>query len=101
ETWIGTFHAFGDRVLREGALEVGMNPDFRVLTRAEQVIFLRERLFALPLSRYRPLGDPTRHLQALLGFVSRAKDEDIAPADYHAWAEARRALADTDEERDD
>ena len=23
ETWIGTFHAFGDRILRESALEVG------------------------------------------------------------------------------
>src|SRR5919204_3251623 len=46
ETWIGTFHAFGDRVLREAALETGMNPEFRVLSRPEQIIFLRERLFA-------------------------------------------------------
>ena len=35
---------------------------FRVLSRPEQVIFLRERLFELPLDRFRPLGDPTRHL---------------------------------------
>src|SRR5687768_18552269 len=38
ETWISTFHAFGDRVLRETALEAGMNPEFRVLTRPEQII---------------------------------------------------------------
>src|SRR5438046_9033488 len=61
---IATFHAFGDRLLREHALELGLQPDFRVLSRAEQVIFLRDRLFQLPLERYRPLGDPTRHLQA-------------------------------------
>ena len=66
ETWIGTFHAFGDSVLREGALEAGLDPEFRVLTRPEQIIFLRERLWQLPLERFRPLGDPTRHLVALL-----------------------------------
>jgi DNA helicase-2/ATP-dependent DNA helicase PcrA len=91
ESWIGTFHAFGDRVLRDHALEAGLDPAFRVLTRAEQVIFLRERLWKLPLKRFRPLGDPTRHLDALLALVSRAKDEDVAPAAYGAWAEARLA----------
>ena len=49
ESWIGTFHAFGDRVLRDNALEAGLDPAFRVLTRPEQVIFLRERLWRLPL----------------------------------------------------
>jgi DNA helicase-2/ATP-dependent DNA helicase PcrA len=101
ETWIGTFHAFGDRILRESALEVGLGPEFRVLTRPEQIIFLRERLWRLPLKRFRPLGDPTRHLGALLGLVSRAKDEDIAPSDYKAWAEARLATARDDAGRDE
>jgi DNA helicase-2/ATP-dependent DNA helicase PcrA len=100
ETWISTFHAFGDRVLREGALEAGLDPEFRVLTRAEQVIFLRERLWQLPLRRFRPLGDPTRHLAALLSFVSRAKDEDVAPGEYRGWAETRVAEAATPADRD-
>ena len=98
ETWIGTFHAFGDHILREAALEAGINPDFRVLTKPEQIIFLRERLFRLPLSRFRPLGDPTRHLDALLTFVSRAKDEDVSPAAYQAFAEGLAAAAKTPEE---
>jgi len=46
---ISTFHAFGDRILREHALEMGLQPDFRVLNRAEQVIFFRDRLFEFPL----------------------------------------------------
>ena len=91
ETPISTFHAFGDRVLREAALEMGMNPEFRVLTEPEAIIFLRERLFALPLDRFRPLGDPTRHLAALLTLVSRAKDEDVSPRQYREWAEPRLA----------
>jgi DNA helicase-2/ATP-dependent DNA helicase PcrA len=101
ETTISTFHAFGDRVLRESALDVGLDPQFRVLSQPEQVIFLRERLFRLPLERFRPLGDPTRHLAALAALVSRAKDEDVSPERYRAWAEERRAAATTDEERDE
>src|SRR5688500_19816019 len=27
ETWIGTFHAFGDHDLREPALEIGLSPE--------------------------------------------------------------------------
>jgi DNA helicase-2/ATP-dependent DNA helicase PcrA len=97
---ISTFHAFGDRILREHALEIGLTPDFRVLNRAEQVIFLRDRLFELPLSHYRPLGDPTRHVHALITLISRCKDEDVSPAEYQACVErlAREAASAADYE---
>ena len=88
---IATFHAFGDSLLRGHSLELGLRNDFKVLSRAEQVIFLRDRLFELPLTRYRPLGDPTRHLQAIITLVSRCKDEDISPDDYVACATRLRA----------
>ncbi|HET8680194.1 MAG TPA: ATP-dependent helicase, partial [bacterium] len=88
DTWISTFHAFGDRVLREQALEAGLPPDFRVLSKPEQFIFFRDRLFELPLNRYRPLGDPIRYIDAILTLISRAKDEDISPAAYEQYAEA-------------
>jgi DNA helicase-2/ATP-dependent DNA helicase PcrA len=101
ETRVSTFHAFGDRVLREGALEAGMNPEFRVLSLPEQIIFLRERIFHLPLRRFRPLGDPTKHLGALLGLVSRAKDEDVSAEAYRSWAEALAARASSAEEHDE
>ncbi len=90
---IGTFHAFGDRVLRQHALELGLPPDVRVLSRAEQVLFLRERLFELPLQYYRPLGDPTRYVEALIALFSRAKDEDARPEEYLAFAERVAAAA--------
>jgi DNA helicase II / ATP-dependent DNA helicase PcrA len=90
---IATFHAFGDSLLRGHSLEIGLKNDFSVLSRAEQVIFLRDRLFELPLARYRPLGDPTRHLQAIITLVSRCKDEDISPDDYRRCAAALQATA--------
>jgi DNA helicase-2/ATP-dependent DNA helicase PcrA len=88
DTVISTFHAFGDRLLRDHALEAGLSDRSTVLSRAEQVIFLREHLFELPLDRYRPLGDPTRFLHALVTLISRARDEDVLPADYRTAAQA-------------
>ncbi len=88
DTVISTFHAWGDRLLREHALEAGLSDRSTVLSKAEQVIFLREHLFELPLDRYRPLGDPTRFLHALATLISRARDEDVTPADYGAFAAA-------------
>ena len=85
---ISTFHAFGDRVVREFALELGLPHGLRVLSRPEVVIFLRERLFGFELDEYRPLGDPTRFLAALATLFSRCKDEDVAPAAYLAYAAA-------------
>src|SRR5437773_3845398 len=90
---ISTFHAWGDRLLRDHALEAGLSDRSTVLSRAEQVIFLREHLFDLPLDRYRPLGDPARFLQALVTLISRARDEDVAPSDYLAHADRLAAAA--------
>jgi DNA helicase-2/ATP-dependent DNA helicase PcrA len=83
---ISTFHAFGDRIVREFALELGLPTDTRVLTRPEVVIFLRERLFEFELDEYRPLGDPTRFLGALATLFSRCKDEDVSPQSYLDFA---------------
>src|SRR6202162_3560491 len=96
---ISTFHAFGDRLIKENALELGLTPDFRVLTRAEQVIFVRDHLFEFPLQHYRPLGDPTRHLQAILGQISRLKDEDVSPEEYLAHAGLLLSTAADEESR--
>ena len=93
DTSISTFHAFGDRLIREYALELGLPTDLRVLTRAEVVIFLREHLFEFDLDVFRPLGDPTRFLAALATLFSRCKDEDISPADYLAHADRVAAEA--------
>jgi len=87
DIWILTFHAFGDRLLRENALVAGLNPDFKVLTRPEAAVFFREHLFEFDLSYYRPLSDPTRFIEALISVFSRAKDEDISPQEYLTYAQ--------------
>ncbi len=91
DTWISTFHAFGDRLLREKALEIGLPTDFQVLTRPQQVLFFQQNLFAFDLNYYRPLANPTKHIEALLSFISRCKDEDISPEQYRAYVEKLQA----------
>jgi len=86
DVWISTFHAFGDRILRESALELGLNPDFQVLTRPEAGIFFKEHLFEFPLKIYRPLSNPTRFIDTILGLFSRLRDEDISPKEYLDYA---------------
>ncbi|MBX3029377.1 MAG: ATP-dependent helicase [Chloroflexi bacterium] len=81
-----TFHAFGDRLLREHGHALGLPPDPRVIGRGDQVTLLRDALFTLGLDRYLPLGDPTRFLGALADVFARAKDEGIGPEDLAAWA---------------
>jgi DNA helicase II / ATP-dependent DNA helicase PcrA len=90
---IHTFHAFGDRLLREHAFELGMSSSLRLLSRSEQILFLREHLFELGLERYKPLGDPTRFLGALVDLFARAKDEDLSAASLAAEAGRLSALS--------
>ncbi len=87
DIWISTFHAFGDRILRENALVAGLNPDFKVLTQPEAAVFFREHLFEFSINYYRPLAEPTRFIEALISFFSRAKDEDISAKNYFKYAQ--------------
>src|SRR5512138_83394 len=97
---ISTFNSFGERVLRDYALDAGYPPDFRLLADVDQAIFVRENLFRLPLDYYRPLGQPTRHIQEVLEAIRRLKQEDVKPGDYLRYAEglSRAASGETEKE---
>ena len=90
---IRTFHAFGDQLLREHALKAGLSPQFRVLSTAEQLVFLRQHVFDFPLQEFRPLTDPTRFLEALAAVFARAKDEAVSPAEFEAFAQGLQQQA--------
>lgn len=82
EITIRTFHGFCDALLRERGMEIGIDPGFKLLSTAEQWLFLKNHLFAFELEYYRPLGNPYKFLHTLLGHFSRLKDEDILPETY-------------------
>ena len=77
-----TFHAFGDRLVRDHAFELGLPPEPRVLSRPAAAGFIRERLFELGLDGDRRLGDPGRAAVGLAEAFGRAKQAGIAPERY-------------------
>ena len=80
--WISTFHGFCQRILEAHALEIGLPNRFRVLTPTDAWLMLRRHLDELPLDYFRPLGNPTRFLEAIVSHISRAKDEGVTPERY-------------------
>jgi len=93
QTWILTFHAFADQVLRQEISQIGISPSYRLLTQTETLLFLKKHLFLLPLKHYRPLGNPDKFLEGLLQHFSRLRDEDVNPKNYRQWL-MRQKLSD-------
>lgn len=84
--WIHTFHSFCERILRDEAHIIGLDPNYKLISESESVLLIKHNIFNLGLKIFRPLGNPTKFLEGLLTHFSRLKDEDIAPSEYLAWA---------------
>lgn len=95
--WISTFHAFCERILRDHALDIGVANDFKLLSQTEQWLLIRRNLDRFGLDYYRPAGNPTRFISALVKHFSRLEDEDVTPEEYLSYARSLRL--DRDEER--
>ncbi len=93
---ISTFHAFGERILRDFALDIGLPNQFRVLTGSEQWMLVHDNLSRFNLDYYRPRGNPTHFIHALIQHFSRAKDEEISPSAYLKYVEGLKLDADSD-----
>lgn len=83
---IATFHGFCERLLRDYAIEIGLDPSFKILTVPEQWLLLKRHLFELPLNYFRPLGNPTKFLQAIVRAIGSAKDQDLLPERFISYA---------------
>ncbi len=103
QLWISTFHSFCDRLLREEAVHVGLNPNYKLMTESDSILFLKKQLFALDLKYFRPLGNPNKFVEAMLQHFSRLQDEDISPTEYLEWAKAQNEKLETksDEEKEE
>lgn len=83
---ISTFHAFGEQILHEHGLALGL-PDFKVLDEVHQWLLIRNNLDQFDLHYYRPLGSPTKFIKALVKHFARAKDELVTAQEYLDYAE--------------
>jgi len=87
DLWISTFHSFAERILKQHAIDIGLPNDFKLLNQTEQWLLVRQNLDKFDLDYYKPLGNPTKFIHALLKHFSRAKDEVIGPEEYLEYAE--------------
>ncbi|HJN84859.1 MAG TPA: ATP-dependent DNA helicase [Patescibacteria group bacterium] len=98
DLWISTFHAFCQRILQQHGLDVGLSNDAQLMTEVDAWLLVRQNIDKFNLDYYKPLGNPTKFLRALLNHFSRAKDEDIDPKAYLEFVKAQIDI--DDEERD-
>ncbi|MEW6611052.1 MAG: UvrD-helicase domain-containing protein [Patescibacteria group bacterium] len=87
DLWISTFHSFGERLLRAHAIDIGLPNEFKLLNTTAQWMLVRQNFHKFDLDYYRPLGNPTKFIHALLKHFSRAKDEGVTPDDYLNYVE--------------
>jgi len=87
DVWISTFHSFGNRILEDESIYLGLTSDFKVMAQPQQIIFFKEHLFEFPMDKLRPLGNPLKHIESILFLFSRLKDEDISAEDYSNYVE--------------
>jgi len=91
DLWVSTFHAFCERVLREEGLDIGLSTDFKLLDQTSAWLLMRKNLSLFELDYYRPLGNPTKFLHALISHFSRCKDQGIYPEDYLDYADSLKS----------
>ncbi len=84
--WISTFHAFCDRILKQHALDIGISNEYTLLDKTALWLLMRKNFNRFELDYYRPLGNPTKFIHALIKHFSRAKDEEITPGAYIEYA---------------
>jgi len=90
--WIGTFHSFADRVLRDEALQIGLSPNYKLMTQAETFLFIKKNFWKFDLKFYRPSGNPFKFIEGMSGHFDRLRDEDVTP---DAYLEIAHNLLDT------
>lgn len=95
---IHTFHAFCERILREYGMEIGLSRDFDVFTGRDSWLLARRNFDRFQLDHYRPLGNPTRHLRALLDHVATLKEEQCTPRMYFDFIDRLEAEGEPEEE---
>jgi len=87
---IHTFHALCWNIVQEFAAEAGFRQGVQVLDKTAAWVLVRRHIEEFGLRHYLPNSDPFKYIFDLLGHVSRAKDEGVAPQDYEVYVRKHR-----------
>jgi len=86
ELSVTTFQGFCARLLREEALEAGVDPFAAPVTASDRLAMLLERIDELPLASHDLRGNPSALLGSIVQRIDRLKDELVTADRYEAWA---------------
>src|SRR3989344_5346253 len=71
EPWVGTFHGICDRLLKDEAIYIGLDDNYKIMSAVDQWILVKQHLFEFNLKYFLPLGNPTKFIAGLLSFFSK------------------------------
>ncbi|MFA5643732.1 MAG: UvrD-helicase domain-containing protein [Candidatus Paceibacterota bacterium] len=95
DLWISTFHSFCEKILKEYGLAIGLPTNFKLLDETGGWILVRKNFDKFDFLKYfKPLGNSTKFIHALLDHFKKLKNEDIRPEDYLKYADSLRANLD-------
>ena len=86
ELAVTTFGGLCARLLRDEALEAGVDPFAEPVSAADRLAMLLERIDDLPLRHHDLRGNPSAVLGEIVRRIDRLKEELISAGDYAAWA---------------
>ena len=99
ELWACTFRSFCASLLRDEALEAGVDPFFVPVTPADRLALLLDRIDDLHLRRHAIRGNPAPLLGSFVARIDRLKEEMVRPPDLRRHAESLVEAAGDDAER--
>jgi DNA helicase II / ATP-dependent DNA helicase PcrA len=86
EIAVHTVHGFCARLLRDEALEAGLDPFVVPLTPADRLAMLLERVDELSLARHDFQGSPAALLASVIARIDRLKEAMVTAHEYARWA---------------
>ncbi|MFA5080608.1 MAG: ATP-dependent DNA helicase [Candidatus Paceibacterota bacterium] len=93
--WISTFHSFADKLLKTHGLAIGIPTDYKILEQTGSWIMVKKNFSKFNfLKEYRPLGNPTKFIHALIFHFQHCKTEGIYPEHYREYAETLKTNID-------
>ena len=93
ELWIEPYPALAERLLRDHAIDAGLNPFFETVGAADRLAMLLDRVSDLPLRRHEIRGNPAGLLARLLERIDTLKAEAVSAAALRRWAAEREREA--------
>ncbi|MFA5432382.1 MAG: UvrD-helicase domain-containing protein [Candidatus Paceibacterota bacterium] len=90
--WISTFHSFCDRILKRYGLSIGISTNYKLLEQTGSWVLIKKNFDKFSfLKEYRPLGNPTKFIEALVSHFGHCKNEGIYPENYLEHADFLKA----------